>query len=286
MHEFAHTPRRPFVVKLSGTAVEHPFTRADLWHALARAHAQAGLALVHGGGNALDHHLTRLGMTTHRRDGIRLTPPDQMPEVAAVLAGRLNKTLVGAMLAAGAPAVGLAVGDGAALRCVRTSRYGFDAGQVGEIVGGDARLMRVLLDAGYLPVVSSIGFDDAGTMLNINADDAAVGLAAAVNASALVLLTDVPGVLDAAGNLIPQLEQSAVEDIITSRIATGGMIPKLRAAALAAARTRLPAVIASYDDPESLVRLFRGEPCGTRILPPSGPRDPADHAFAAPSTHS
>lgn len=259
----------PLVIKLSGSAVEAPATRGDLWAAIARAHEShaGGVVVVHGGGNALDAHLTRLGMATVRRDGIRLTPPDQMAEVAAVLAGKLNKALVGAMLAAGAMAVGVSIGDGGAVRCAKTTRYGFDAGQVGEVVGGDGRLLRVLLEAGYLPVLNSVGIDDAGALLNVNADDAAVGVAGVLGATALVLLTDVKGVLDGTGAVIEEIGPGGADELVRSGVVTGGMIPKVHAAAAGASRSGSPAIIASYNDPAGLVRLARGEAFGTRILP-------------------
>lgn len=259
----------PLVVKLGGAALDEPRERGDLWRALAEAHATsgAGVVLVHGGGKAVDAHLARLGLETIRRDGIRLTPAEQVGEITAVLAGRMNKALVGALVAAGAPAAGLCLGDGRAVETVKTNRYGFDAGQVGEIAGGDGRILRVLLDAGYLPVLSSIGIDEGGELLNINADDAAVGVARALGASALVLLTDVPGILGPDGRVVAEATSASVEAMIAKGTISGGMIPKARAAVEAAEKSGTTAVIASFNDACGLAALARGERTGTRIAP-------------------
>lgn len=269
----------PMVVKVGGAALEAPETRLDLWRALARAHGASpgGVALVHGGGSSIDAHLARLGMETRRRDGIRLTPPEQMLEIAGVLAGRLNKVLVGALLAAGAPATGLAIGDGFLLRCRRTEKYGADAGQVGEVSGGEGGPARALLRAGYLPVISSIGIDDAGALLNVNADEAAAGVAQALGASMLVLLTDVPGVLGAGGQVASALDGPAIERMIASGEVSGGMIPKVRGALEAAHLSGTPAIIAPWGDPSCLEALAQGEPRGTRIEARRGGTPGKDH---------
>jgi acetylglutamate kinase len=257
----------PMVVKIGGAALEDPASQSALWHALASAHrlSPGGVVLVHGGGSAIDAHLARLGMQTRRRDGIRLTPPEQMLEIAGVLAGRLNKVLVGALLGAGALAVGLAIGDGFLLRCAKTSRYGPDAGQVGEVHGGEGGPARALLGAGYLPVISSIGIDTRGELLNVNADDAASGVAQALHASMLVLLTDVPGVLDGARRVVARLDAHTIDRMIASGEISGGMIPKVRGALEAARASGAAAVIAPWGDPSCLEALARGDARGTRI---------------------
>lgn len=257
------------VVKIGGAALDNPARAAELWAALAETHgATAGrLVLVHGGGRAVDEHLSRLGMTSERREGIRITPAEQVEEIVGVLAGRVNKAVVGALQAAGVPAVGLCLGDGGITRTARATGYTFDPGYVGEVRGGDARLLTLLMHGGFLPVVSSIGLDEHGQALNVNADDAAAGVARVVSASRLVLMTDVPGVLDADRRVVAHLSPRGVERLIESGVVSGGMIPKARAAARAAESCGAPCTICSWGTPGDLVRLARGEAAGTSVAP-------------------
>lgn len=272
----AQTSTAPMLVKIGGAAIDDPARADALWLAIAEARQALGgrLLLVHGGGLAVDRHLARLGLTSERRDGIRLTPPDQIWEVVAVLAGRVNKAIVGALHRNGVPAVGLFLGDGGLLRTAKAETYPFDPGRVGTVTGGDPSLARTLLDAGYLPVLSSVGLDADGEPLNINADDAAAGVARVVGASRLVLLTDVPGVLDAEKRRIDGLTTAEAERLIADGTIHGGMIPKVRAAVAAAEAAAIPAVIASWNNPADLVRLARGQSAGTSIAPCAA----ADHA--------
>jgi acetylglutamate kinase len=264
-----HVQSGPLVVKLGGKALDDPAQSPWLWDALCtlhRSHA-GGVVLVHGGGGAVDRKLARLGLQTERREGIRITPADHLDEIVAVLAGSLNKSLVGWVQRSGVAAVGLCLGDGRSARTVKTSRYEFDPGHVGEIAGGDPRLLVTLLDGGFMPVLCSIGLDDHGRPLNINADEAAAGIAALLHAAGLILLTDVPGVLDGSGRLMDELGESQIETLIAAGTIHGGMIPKVRGAAQAARVAGVAATIASWNGPEDLLRLARRERAGTRIVP-------------------
>lgn len=263
----------PLIVKIGGTTLEHQATQDDLWRslvALSKSHA-GGLILVHGGGKAVDRLMDRLGIKPARVQGLRVTPDDQIPEIVGVLAGSVNKSLVGCIQRAGGKAVGLCLGDGGMLMCrkvapIATDSGPADLGRVGEVVGGQAELARVLIRSGNIPVLCSIGLDEQGQPLNLNADDAAAGLAKALKASALVLLTDVEGIKDKSGTLIPRATPAEIERLITSGDIYGGMIPKTRAAARVATETGSPVVILSGDRPEHLLRWTKGEPAGTRIF--------------------
>lgn len=262
----------PLIVKIGGTTLESQTEQGDLWKslvALSKSHA-GGLILVHGGGKAVDRLMERLGIKPQRVQGLRVTTDDQIPEIVGVLAGTVNKSLVGCIQRAGGKGVGLSLGDGAMLTCrkvapISTESGPADLGRVGEITGGNADLARSLLASGYIPVLCSIGLDDFGKPLNLNADDAAAGLARALKASALVLLTDVEGIKDKAGNLIPHATPEDIERLITSGDIYGGMIPKTRAAAKVATDTGSEVVILSGDRPEHLLRWTKGEAAGTRI---------------------
>lgn len=257
----------PIVAKVGGTTLEDAASSPALWRALMQLHDAhvGGVVILHGGGKAVDRQMDRLGFVTERREGIRITPEDQVEEIAAVLAGRINKSLVGTLNAMGARAVGLCLGDGGAIATAKTSRYSFDPGRVGEVVGGDGELLRVLLGKKYLPVVSSIGLDTTGKFLNVNGDDAAAGIAGVMDAAALMLFTDVPGILDGRKKLVREITPGGIETMVASGEIGGGMIVKARAAAAVAVKYRLPVVILSGNNPDSLRDWMEGKESGTRI---------------------
>ncbi len=257
----------PLVVKIGGAAIDQGCERT--FAALAALHAgeAGGLVLIHGGGKIVDRRMARLGMVSERREGIRITPAEHMPEVVASLAGVVNAQVVGGLQRAGAPAVGLTLGDGFLTRAVRHDRLGFDAGRVGRIAGGDAGLLRTLLCAGFLPVLSSVALDAQGEALNVNADEAGAAIAALVGARELIMLTDTPGILDARGSLLASMTEREAESAIREGVISGGMIPKVRGALAAAGAAGAPVFIASAGDPENLARLAHGAGVGTRVLP-------------------
>ncbi len=262
------------VVKVGGTTLEDPATAPALFRAVATLHQShtPGVVLVHGGGKAVDQHLDRLGMTSDRREGIRITPPEHLDQIAGVLAGRLNKSLVGKFLTQNLPAVGLCLGDGFAVPTRKTRRYSFDPGRVGEVNNEGTRsgLLDLLLSHRYLPVLCSIGLDASGEFLNVNADDAAAGLAPLIGASLLVLMTDVPGILDRNKRVVREISRAGIEAMIASGEISGGMIVKARAAAEVARSSGIPVVIMAGNDPgaiSSLTSLPSGQPAGTRIVP-------------------
>jgi acetylglutamate kinase len=268
-----HAGAGPIVVKIGGSTLDDIAAMRPLWGALvgvARAW-KSGVVVVHGGGKAVDALLGRLGMGVERREGLRVTPPEQVEVIAGVLAGSVNKSLVGALQEAGARAVGLCLGDGGMVRCERLTRVGgrdLDLGAVGRVTGGDGRLIGVLVGSGYLPVVSSIGLGRGGELVNVNADDAAAGLARVLGAARLVLVTDVAGVRDGSGRVLDRLTAAEAEAMIARGEITGGMIPKVRAAVDAARASGSAVVIVSAADPAGLARVaLGGTGGGTGILP-------------------
>ncbi len=226
----------PIVVKIGGTTLEDPKTSPLLWDAIAALakSRREGVIVVHGGGKTVDRLLERLNMPVERKHGLRVTPSDQMDLIAGVLAGSLNKTIVASLLKRGVKAVGLCLGDGGAVPCVRKRLPDADLGLVGE-VAQDARvdhsLLTVLMREGFVPVLSSIGIEDSGSLLNINADDGAAGVAWHVKAGTLVVMTDVPGIMDENKRVIPETNTEGIEKLITQGVISGGMIPKALAAA-------------------------------------------------------
>jgi len=243
------------VVKLGGRGVGAAVAREPIIDALACIAAHERLVIVHGGGGAIDTRLQRAGIEAERVQGLRVTDETTMDEVVAALAGNVNHALVGALLSRDIQCSGLTLA-GSGIRCHRRPPVdGVDLGMVG-VVDADENVHHVdgvlaLLGAGVLPVISCVGADDDGRPLNVNADDAAAGVAGALGANQLVLLTDTPGVLDADGRLLETLDRDEIERLIDGRIILGGMIPKVRAAVDMAAQLHAPVRIASWADADA-----------------------------------
>lgn len=259
------TSAGPLVVKLGGALIDDARAMRATVRAIGALEAVSpgSTVVVHGGGAAVDRQLARLGMETRRHEGIRITPPEQMEQIAGVLAGSTNVRLTGALGAEGVPAVGMTLASGGLTRARVAVRAGADLGRVGEIEGGRRDLVRTLLDSGFVPVISSIAVDAEGEPLNVNADDAAVAVAGIVGARALVFLTDVPGVRGADGHILGCLDRSIAESLIANGVISGGMIPKVRGAIDAAERCGAPVVIAGWSDPGALATIAAGGSSGT-----------------------
>jgi len=258
---------RPLVIKLGGALLDQPQAHAAALDALAGVVRSRACVLVHGGGKAVDRQLERLGMVSQKREGIRITPPEHMEQVQGVLAGCMNGRLVGQLLRRGVRAVGLGLGDGGLLQAAPSRRFDFDPGRVGQVTGGDPSLVSSLLAAGFVPVLSSIAMDAQGEPLNVNADEAAAAVARLTLAERLVLLTDVPGVLDGQGRLVPRLDAATCATMIGAGQITGGMIAKVRSALEAATVAGVPVLVCGWNDPAVLSRLAESDPPGTRLDP-------------------
>lgn len=235
------------VLKLGGELIESPAglaRTADAIASLAVSLRDAGgaLAVVHGGGRAIDAELAARGITPRKQDGIRLTDSATLAVVVDVLAGRANTTLVAALGARGVRAVGLTGADaglGLSARVEAMPAGGgamVDPGLVGQpVAAAEARLLVDLAHAGYVPVIASIGADASGALLNVNADVMAAHVAAAAGAVSLVFAGGTAGVLDASGATIAGLDEAALEAIVADGTATAGMVAKLNAARAAIA---------------------------------------------------
>lgn len=268
----------PVLLKIGGTALENQRQLPQLWQTIASLHAAepGGVVLVHGGGKAVDRHVDKLGFTTQRREGIRITPPDQLDAIIGMLCGTINKAIVSALARASAKGVGLSLADARCIPAVKADTFAFDPGRVGRVVppgaDADAPLLRLLLAHRYLPVLSSIGIDAEGECLNLNADDAAAGVAMYLGARAAIFMTDVAGILDASGRVLPEISPGAVQGLIDAGTITEGMAVKVRAAGRAFEALGTPTWIMSGNDPTSLADWARGRPVGTRFVatnPPS-----------------
>ena len=212
------------MIKIGGSTLgEHDTSLSDCVE-LYRAGRQ--VVVVHGGGAAVTDWQRRLGAEAAWVDGLRSTTPESLEVVVAVLAGLINKELTRQLQQLGAPAVGLSGVDGGTLCSPISPRIGL----VGETPRCNPATLRKLLDAGLLPVLAPVGLaDDLSTTLNINADAAAGAVAAALGASSLVFLTDVPQVLDGDGSGIDCLTEAQQRFLTDAGVIAGGMLPKLRA---------------------------------------------------------
>ncbi|GGQ54472.1 acetylglutamate kinase [Streptomyces asoensis] len=238
------------------------------------ADAGTRVVVVHGGGPQIDTHLERLGIQPVFRHGLRVTTPPTMEVVRMVLSGQVQRRLVGLLNRERRLAVGLTGEDArtftAADRQVFHGGQRVDLGLVGDIVDVDDRLLRTLLDAGLVPVVSSIARSaDGSGVRNVNADLAAAALAAALRADTLLLLTDVAGLYPGQpdrGEVLDRLT-AAEADALLPRL-TGGMIPKVQACSQAVRAGVATARIADGRIPHAVrEHLLTGRRTGTTVSP-------------------
>lgn len=231
------------LVKVGGAQLEQPAARAELATSVRRARdAGHEIVLVHGGGNQIRELVRRLGLDERYHEGLRVTDAATADVVLMVLAGLVNKELVQALGDAGVRAAGLCGADGASfdVEPVRPASA-IDLGYVGALVHVERALVETLLAGGFLPVIATVAplaRDHSAArdhFYNVNADLAAGPLARALEAQALVFLTDVPGVLDARKERIESLSAARVRELREQGVIAGGMIPKVDAALAALA---------------------------------------------------
>jgi acetylglutamate kinase len=245
------------LVKLGGRALEAPGALEECATTL-RAHAVGGRAtlVLHGGGAEVTAWCNRAGIEARFADGLRVTDAPTLEIAAAVLAGLANKRLVAALRARGADAVGLSVLDGGIVRARRHAQTAV-LGEVGEVESVDASLLETLVVTGRMPVLASLGDDGAGALLNLNADDVAAAIAAALPAGDLVLLSDTPG-LKLGGEVVRDVRADELPALLEHPEVLGGMRPKLRAAGTALAAGVRRVHIAAWQGPGTLAALLAG----------------------------
>ena len=218
------------VIKIGGVALEDETTL----HKCARAVVEMAkdghsVAVVHGGGTALTRTLKLLGKQSDFINGLRITDAETRDVAVMVLAGMVNKKVVAAVVRAGLPAVGFCGGDGMTFRARKKETKGYDLGFVGEICAVEPRWFEAIWSEGGVPVLSSLALGSDGEYYNVNADQMASACAIACHADTLIFLTDVPGVKDAAGAVMPWLTTKQMPSLIADSVVAGGMLPKLEA---------------------------------------------------------
>jgi len=190
--------------------------------------------IVHGGGPQIDDLLKQLGKESKFIDGLRVTDEKTMDVVEMVLVGKINKEIVGLINHLGGKAVGISGKDGKLLVAkmieMKDSKNGdiLDMGRTGDIVKADTKIIRTLEQNHFIPVIAPVAVGEDGQAFNVNADVAAARIASSLKAEKLIMLTDVAGVLDNEGQLLPEIKSNDVEELIKKGVIKGGMIPKVR----------------------------------------------------------
>ncbi|WP_229828425.1 acetylglutamate kinase [Flavimobilis marinus] len=241
---------------------------------------QVGLrpVIVHGGGPQISAMLDRLGIASEFRGGLRVTTPEAMEVVRMVLTGQVSRELVGLINAFGPMAVGLSGEDGGLLRAERRTATvdgeQVDVGLVGDVVEVHPSAVQDLLDAGRIPVVSTIAPDvnDPTQVLNVNADTAASALAVALGAKKFLVLTDVEGLYTRwpdTSSLVSEIRANELAELLPSL--ASGMIPKMEACLRAVRGGVSRATVIDGRVPHSvLLEVFTNEGNGTMVLPEAG----------------
>jgi acetylglutamate kinase len=260
-----NTRRDVLVVKIGGSVGGEP--DAALPAIIALHDAGHPLVVVHGGGPLVGEWSSRLGLATRFVRGLRVTDAPTRDVALAVLAGLANKRIVTALVARGIPAVGLSGVDGGMLWAERESA---ELELVGTITKVDSALLEELVDAGRVPVVAPAALEDAPPedtrpreeILNVNADSVAGAIAASLSARLLVFVTDVPGVRNKQGKLVPSLDIASAKALIDDGTIEGGMLPKVEACLIAAAAGCRAAIVAAHTA-DAIERLLGGAQVGT-----------------------
>ena len=224
------------------------------------------VVLVHGGGPEITATLSKQGIQSRFVGGLRYTDMDTIEVVQMVLAGKTNKDLVLLIQKMGGRAMGLCGLDGGMIRACQLSSLD-DLGFVGDITQIDTQPILDALEGGYIPIIATIGADEAGQVYNINADTAAAGIAGALGAENIVLMTDVRGLmrdLRDESTLIPVVQVSEVPALVKQGIISGGMIPKVQCCVEAVRRGVKRAVMIDGRIPHAiLLEMFSDEGIGT-----------------------
>lgn len=273
---------KTFVVKFSGKVTENKENLQSLAEELALLQ-QVGihLCVVHGGGKQLSELAARLGVAQTIIDGRRVTDDETLELAKMIFAGKINTEILAALRNHQIEAVGLSGVDGNIIHAVRRppkemlnratgERKEIDFGHVGDVLEINARLLTVLLEQNYLPVISSLGADDEGQIYNINADTVAAEIAVCLRAEKLVLLSDVAGIYLTPGKpetKISRLSIAEAEALIESGAASGGMIPKLQNITDLLKRGVKSAHIISGTVPNALLsEVFTNSGTGTMLI--------------------
>jgi len=232
------------VVKIGGATLgSHDTALEDIVELQRRGES---LVVVHGGGKLITEWLTKQGIASRFVQGERVTDRPTLEVVTAVLAGLVNKEIVAAINGLGGRAAGISGVDGTLIEGKIADN---EKGYVGTVTGVNTAVLETLVESGFVPVVAPVGLnaadrpDNAPATLNFNADIVAGEIAAAIRAARLVFLTDIAGICDQSGKLLPRLSPEEAQALVASGVASGGMIPKIRACLRALSQTATTCII-------------------------------------------
>ncbi len=252
------------VVKIGGATLgSHDTTIEDLVELQKQGKS---LVVVHGGGKFITGWLKKQGISSRFVHGERVTDKATLEVVVSVLAGLVNKEIVAAINDLGGRAVGLSGVDGA---IIQARVKDIELGYVGSVARIDLAPLEILLQSGYIPVVAPPALyldksDEKVKILNINADIVAGEMAAAISAESLIFLTDVAGICDPSGRLLPQLSSDEAEALMASGVASGGMVPKIKACLIALSSISTTHILDGRK-PHALLREVERGGAGTTI---------------------
>lgn len=270
------TQALPWIKAMAGTTVVIKYGGAAMVDPDLRAHVMEDIMLlrlvgvnpiiVHGGGKDISSLAERLNVPAEFKNGLRVTTPEVMRIVSMVLSGKVNEELVLALNAHGPLAVGMSGVDGSMVHCKLISE---ELGRVGDVTMVDIDPIVTLLDAGYIPVIASVGVGPDGQAVNVNADTFASAIAQTCKANKIIFLTDVDGLyrdFSDKGSLIARMTTASAREMIDSGTLSKGMIPKVRAAVDALDNGVNRAHILNGTKPHSIIlELFTDSGVGTMI---------------------
>jgi acetylglutamate kinase len=284
---------KTFVIKYGGHAMGDPEAARDFARDVVLM-KQVGInpVVVHGGGPQIGEMLGKLGVQSSFVDGLRVTDAETAKVAEMVLSGAINKEIVGWIGQAGGRAIGLSGKDGGLVVAQKLKRSKrdpdsniervIDLGFVGDPRHVDRTIIDTQVAAGFIPVIAPIAIGDHGETFNVNADTMAGAIAAALGATRLFLMTDVPGVLDKAGTLLPELDADGISRLKHDGTISGGMIPKVDTCLAAVVGGAEAAVILDGRVPHAmLLEIFTTSGVGTLVrrktrafVPPPPPPSP------------
>lgn len=252
----------PLVIKVGGAFIDAPSGQDVFFQNIAKLQSIRPVAIVHGGGAGVQKTLEALGLESHKLNGLRVTPEAHMPYVAGALAGTYNTAMLSFAMKENIAAVGLTLADGDMTQCTIIDRQ---LGCVGDVQPHAAHLPKTLLQIGQLPIINSIGALSNGQLVNVNADQAATAIACLLQAD-LLLLSDVPGVLDGNMHKVDVLNAQQADALTQENVLIDGMRVKVDAAFTAANTLNRPVVISAWSDSAAFLRPHL-QGVGTHILP-------------------
>ena len=257
---------QPIVVKIGGSTLgSHDTSLKDL---VTLQHEGRNVIVVHGGGNVISDWMQRQGIPPRFVNGLRVTDAPSLDIVVAVLTGLINKDLVCMLHELGGRGLGLSGIDGGILEAHIANP---DLGFVGEVTKVNPQPLQAIAEAGYIPMMAPLamhqhdGSAHSGKPLNINGDTVAGAVARAMDAERLIFLTDVPGIMDGSGRVIPFLDQRRANILRRSDVISGGMIPKLDACLMALERVPQADII-DGTKPNALLDCINGLASGTKVV--------------------